>query len=158
MKRGVWLVVLGIVAGCGPGPLRTPRLMAEGKGLVISNSPMGNEAREPRREKGRLSVEYTFLVENVGELTHTLRLGSAQTLVGQRSFPAHCRVAGAKLDELLVVPGSRYRVSCEIALDLGLVPLDRLGDQRVELDVPMLADRKPGRARFPYLFRAEDAS
>lgn len=158
MNWGVLVLTLGIMVGCGSPPMRTARLLGEGKGLVISNSPMASQGRVPRRAGRSVSVDYAFLVENAGELTHTLLLGGARTRAGKLSFAAPCRVAGAAFAELLVVPGSRYRVSCEVTLNLDEVPLERIGDQMVELEVPMLVERKQGRITFGYLFRSEDAS
>ena len=82
MNRGVLLLALGLSVGCGSPAMRTPRSIGEGKGLVISNSPMASQGREPHRAKQRVSVDYAFLVENVGELTHTLLLGKARSRVG----------------------------------------------------------------------------
>jgi hypothetical protein len=151
-----WFAVLA--CGCGSRPERTQRELFGTPSVVISNSPMFVMPREPRLENGRVSVTYSFLVQNFAAQAQSLLLGQASLTLAHRHSKLDCRVAGHALPELLVEPRGRYRVDCEIAFTLRELPLGTVGDRTARISIPAVLDGVEGALGFEYFFRREDAS
>ena len=153
-----WLWALVVSTGCASNPARVEPELFGAPSFAISNSPMLAHPQEPRVEKGRVAVTYSFLVESFASYPQSVALARASLTIANRHPKVVCGVAGHALDELLIEPRGRYRVDCEIAFSLSEVPLSSIGDATARLAIPMTLNGVSDETQFVYFFRREDAS
>jgi hypothetical protein len=126
--------------------------------FAISNSPMFVHPQQPRVEHGRVAVTYSFLIESFASYPQSVALARASLTIANRHPKLVCSVAGHALAELLLEPGGRYRIDCEIAFTFREVPLSSIGDATARLVIPMTLNGVSDQTQFVYFFRREDAS
>jgi hypothetical protein len=157
MTRGwFWLVLLG--AGCAANPARVEREIFGRQSFAISNSPMLAAPREPRIDKGHVAIRYSFLIESFAAYPQSVALGGARASIAGRRPKVVCQVSGHAFEELLLEPGGRYRVDCDLGFTLGEVPLKAIGDAAARITIPMTLNGVSDETTFAYYFRREDAS
>jgi hypothetical protein len=146
------------VAGCGAAPPpRVPRELFSSQELLFSNSPILEGPHAPRVQGERVSVMYSFLVENAGRERQALQLSGAFATIRVRRSNVSCFVEGGSLNVLTLLPTEICRVDCEISFTWREVPLAAFGDVTANLVIPIEHADATREVAFDYFFRTGDA-
>ena len=141
--------------GCSGLPARVPPQLEALGGLMVTNSPMRIEQREPRLEQGRIEIVYSVIVENIGKDRIDLDLGTATVTVANTTGTVSCDVRGQRMPALALFPSNRWRVDCRLSIAREVV---RQGDTDALFEIPVQSGDLRGAFRFVYWLRVEDAS
>jgi len=144
---------------CTGGYDRTPLVVQNYGGLLVSNSPMLREQPLPEDVEGALEVRYSLLVDNQGDAPVRLYLSRSLSQVANLKSTVHseCRVRqGALAGDVSLPPLSRTRVDCRLRLTaLGLQHLEQ-GHALLTLAIPAARGERPFAIGFAYYLFEDD--
>jgi hypothetical protein len=161
------LVACALLAACVAHEPRVTRMITNMDGLVLSNGPAVNDAHEPSARGERLIVRYGLFAENLGASRALLDIVSAHaslTEVGQALTGDRFRIACLERDAapraapvVVLEPGERTRVDCEVELTHTLAMSLQSADRELVLAIPVHTADEHALLFFDYLLQVGDA-
>lgn len=161
-RIGVVIAAGTLALACAPRPLRTPHVLDDIDGVLVSNLLSAESSAWPRVRGGRLAFDYTALVENARPEPATLELVWGQALIADAPAPFHIacrdhRQENRKLPQVELRPGARARIDCFIELSPADTQFVARGDHDLVIRIPFeVAGRRYG-MHFSYRLQVGDA-
>lgn len=154
------LAALGLtlsLAQCRSPYERTPLSKGVLLDVVVSNSVMHVESPVPTKVGAQVLVDYSFLLQNVGNQQVAFLLSQTTAHTDDQPLVTTCAVQDQVRKELVVRPGGRHRIDCVIELSVEVKRKLTHSDAQITLMVPLTHASGEGGFEFEYRLYKGDA-